>query len=49
MRFLGEVKEMKEKEILKKLPCNAFTEKFKEIAEEDMELYLFLRGGFAAK
>lgn len=41
---------MIKKEILKKtLPCNSFTEEFKEMRKEYRELYLFLRGGFAAK
>ncbi|MDD5615194.1 MAG: hypothetical protein PHH85_03235 [Candidatus Methanoperedens sp.] len=41
---------MIEKETLRKtLPCNSFTEEFKEMEKEDRELYLFLRGGFTAK
>ncbi|MFA4934886.1 MAG: hypothetical protein WC568_03525 [Candidatus Methanoperedens sp.] len=44
------MKEMIEKEILRKtLHCNTFSDEFKELGEEDRELYLFLRGGFAAK
>ncbi len=48
------VKEMKEKQNMKKsLYCgirhNPPEEGFMEIDQEDMEIYLFLRGGFAAK
>ncbi|MDP2845246.1 MAG: hypothetical protein Q8N79_04125 [Candidatus Methanoperedens sp.] len=44
------MKEMIEKEILRKaLLCNTFSEEFKEMEKEDRELYLFMRGGFAAK
>ncbi len=28
---------------------NTFKEEFEELGKEDQELYLFLRGGFAAK
>ncbi|VVB89087.1 Uncharacterised protein [uncultured archaeon] len=41
---------MIKKEILiKAFPCNTFKNEFKEMDKEDMELYLFLRGGFTAK
>ncbi len=42
---------MIKKETLRKtLPGNSLTEELEEIKkEEDRELYLFLRGGFAAK
>jgi hypothetical protein len=44
------VKEMTKKENSRKtLPCNTFTGEFKEMKKEDREIYLFLRGGFAAK
>jgi len=44
------MEEMVEKEILRKnLPCNRFTEEFKEMDKEDRDLYLFMRGGFEAK
>ncbi len=41
---------MKEKEILRKTMPQLFSGESKELErEEDRELYLFLRGGFAAK
>ena len=41
---------MIEKEVLRKtMPYNSFIEEFKEMGKEERELYLFLRGGFAAK
>ncbi|VVB92935.1 Uncharacterised protein [uncultured archaeon] len=41
---------MTEKEILRKtIQRNLFIEEFEEMGKEDQELYLFLRGGFAAK
>jgi hypothetical protein len=46
------VKEMKEKEILQKtfpIQYYSLTEEFKEMEKEDRKIYLFLRGGFAAK
>jgi hypothetical protein len=49
-RIIILVKEMIEKEVrLKTVPCNSFIEEFEEMEKEDRELYLFLRGGFAAK
>jgi hypothetical protein len=50
MRIVNQVKEMKEKKILRNtLPCDSFIEEFKEMRKEEREIYLFLRGGFAAK
>ncbi|MBU4223396.1 MAG: hypothetical protein KKA10_17545 [Euryarchaeota archaeon] len=46
------MKEMKEKEILKKtfpIQYYSLTEEFKEMDKEDRDLYLFLRGGLTAK
>jgi hypothetical protein len=33
----------------KTIPCNSSIEEFEDMGKEDRELYLFLRGGFAAK
>lgn len=47
------VKEMNENEKIMKKPCgtrhNPPEEGFMELNQEDKEMYLFLRGGFAAK
>ncbi len=53
--MINPVIEMKEtEEILEKLlPCGAKRhspkEEFQEMGKEDKELYIFIRGGFAAK
>ncbi len=49
------VKEMRETEVIMKKPLSCGTryilpeEGFIELNQEDKEMYLFLRGGFAAK